>query len=106
MQPDLTRCGGLTVAAQVAAAAQTAGREIVTHSWLTDLLHAYSLHYLATLTRAHWVEFNVAQSGLSRGVAARRITLDADGTVAVPTGTGIGVEVNEDFVRAAVAPLT
>ena len=104
VQPDLTRCGGLTVAAQVAAAAQAAGREIVTHSWLTDLLHAYSLHYLATLSRAHWVEFNVAQSGLSRGVAARRMTLDADGTVAVPVGVGIGVEVNEDFVRAAMAP--
>jgi L-alanine-DL-glutamate epimerase-like enolase superfamily enzyme len=33
------------------------------------------------------------------------MTLDADGTVAVPAGAGIGVEVNEDFVRAAVAPL-
>jgi L-alanine-DL-glutamate epimerase-like enolase superfamily enzyme len=105
LQPDLTRCGGLTVAVQVAAAAQSAGTEIVTHSWLTDLLHAYSLHYLATLDRAHWVEFNVAQSGLSRGVAARRMTLDPDGTVAVPAGPGIGVEVNEDFVRAAAAPL-
>ena len=68
VQPDLTRCGGLTVAAQVAVTAQAAGREIVTHSWLTDLLHAYSLHYLAALSRAHWVEFNVAQSGLKAGV--------------------------------------
>jgi len=32
------------------------------------------------------------------------MTLDADGTVAVPVGVGIGVEVNEDFVRAAMAP--
>jgi L-alanine-DL-glutamate epimerase-like enolase superfamily enzyme len=105
VQPDLTRCGGLTVATQVAAVAQAAEREIVTHSWLTDLLHAYSLHYLATLTRAHWVEFNVAQSGLSRSVAVRRMTLDSDGTVAVPAGVGIGVAVDEDFVRAAAIPI-
>jgi L-rhamnonate dehydratase len=101
IQPDLTRCGGLSVAVQVAQMAK--GREIVTHSWLTDLLHAYSLHYLATLEHAHWVEFNVAQSALSRGVAALRMTLAEDGTVAVPTGTGIGVEIDDSFIRAAAS---
>ncbi|MFI5910091.1 mandelate racemase/muconate lactonizing enzyme family protein [Dactylosporangium sp. NPDC051541] len=98
LQPDLSRCGGLTVATQVAAAAPD--REIVTHSWLTDLLHGYSLHFLAALPAATWVEFNVAQSVLSRGVAREHLRLDPDGTVAVPAGPGIGVEVDEDFVRA------
>jgi L-alanine-DL-glutamate epimerase-like enolase superfamily enzyme len=100
LQPDLSRCGGLTVAVQVAAEAAAAGREIVTHSWLTDLLHAYSLQFLATLPDARWVEFNVAQSTLSRGVVRERLALDPDGTVAVPPGTGLGVLVDEDFVRA------
>jgi L-alanine-DL-glutamate epimerase-like enolase superfamily enzyme len=99
IQPDLSRCGGLTVARQLAPRAQVAGREIVTHSWLTDLLHAYSLHFLATLDEAKWVEFNVAQSGLSRGVSQGRLTLDADGMVAVPAGPGLGVEVDESFVE-------
>ena len=106
VQPDLTRCGGLTVATQVAVAAQAAGREVVTHSWLTDLLHAYSLHYLATLDQANWVEYNVAQSSLSRGVVTGRIALDEGGTVAVPNGVGIGVEVDESFVRGAASPLS
>jgi L-rhamnonate dehydratase len=106
VQPDLTRCGGLTVATQIAAAAQSAGREVVTHSWLTDLLHAYSLHYLATLEEARWVEFNVAQSALSRGVVTRRMTLEGDGMVAVPTAVGIGVEIDETFVRGAAIPLS
>jgi L-rhamnonate dehydratase len=101
LQPDLSRCGGLSVASQLAASARAAGREIVTHSWLTDLLHAYSLHFLATLDEAHWVEFNVAQSSLSRGVVTHRMTLDADGTVAVPDGVGLGVDVDEAFVRKA-----
>jgi L-alanine-DL-glutamate epimerase-like enolase superfamily enzyme len=103
LQPDLSRCGGLTVATEVARRAHSRGREIVTHSWLTDLLHAYSLHFLATLEEAHWVEFNVAQSRLSRGVVTDHLTLDADGTVAVPTGPGLGVHVDESFVRRAQA---
>jgi L-rhamnonate dehydratase len=106
VQPDLTRCGGLTVATQVAVAAQAAGREVVTHSWLTDLLHAYSLHYLATLDEANWVEYNVAQSSLSRGVVTGRIALDEGGTVAVPNAVGIGVEVDESFVRGAASRLS
>jgi L-alanine-DL-glutamate epimerase-like enolase superfamily enzyme len=100
LQPDLSRCGGLTVAQALAREAVQAGREIVTHSWLTDLLHAYSLHYLATLPEARWVEFNVAQSALSRGVVTDRLTLSPDGTVAVPDGIGLGVTVDEDFVRS------
>ena len=100
LQPDLSRCGGLTVAAQLAAEPGATGREIVTHSWLTDLLHAYSLHYLATLPSATWVEFNVAQSRLSRGVVRSHLSLSADGTVSIPDGPGIGVEVDEDFVRS------
>jgi L-alanine-DL-glutamate epimerase-like enolase superfamily enzyme len=100
LQPDLSRCGGLTVARAVAAEAVQAGREIVTHSWLTDLLHAYSLHYLATLPEAHWVEFNVAQSALSRGVVNSPLTLAGDGTVRVPDGVGLGVTLDEDFIRS------
>jgi hypothetical protein len=33
------------------------------------------------------------------------MTLDSDGTVPVPTGAGIGVAVDEDFVRAAAIPI-
>ncbi|WP_433304210.1 mandelate racemase/muconate lactonizing enzyme family protein [Actinoplanes sp. CA-030573] len=98
LQPDLSRCGGLTVAAALPSDAATAGREIVTHSWLTDLLHAYSLHYLATLPEARWVEFNVAQSTLSAGVVTDRLALHPDGTVGVPDGIGLGVTIDPDFI--------
>ena len=105
VQPDLSRCGGLTVASALANDAASAGVEIVTHSWLTDLLHAYSLHFLSTLPEARWVEFNVAQSELSAGVVNKPLTLAADGTVEVPDGVGLGVDVDLEFVEAhAVAP--
>jgi L-alanine-DL-glutamate epimerase-like enolase superfamily enzyme len=98
LQPDLSRCGGLSTARALVDDATRRGMEIVTHSWLTDLLHAYSLHYLCALPSATWVEFNVAQSTLSRGAASSAMRLEDDGTVVVPDGAGIGVLVDRDFV--------
>jgi L-alanine-DL-glutamate epimerase-like enolase superfamily enzyme len=100
VQPDLTRCGGLTVAIQIARLADEAGIDLVPHSWLTDLLTAYSLHLIGTLTRPQFVEFNVAQSALTRGVCGGALSLNADGTVPIPQGIGLGVEVDEDFIAA------
>src|SRR5262245_46122274 len=99
VQPDLTRCGGLTVALQVARLAEEAGIDLVPHCWLTDLLTAYSLHLVGTLKRPQFVEFNVAQSSLTRGVCGGALSLHADGTVRVPRGVGLGVEVDEQFVK-------
>jgi L-alanine-DL-glutamate epimerase-like enolase superfamily enzyme len=46
------------------------------------------------------VEFNVAQSALTRGVCGGALSLNPDGTVTIPTGIGLGVEVDEDFIAA------
>ena len=100
IQPDLTRCGGLTVARQVARMADEANIDLVPHCWLTDLLTAYSLHLIATLPRALFVEFNVSQSVLTHGVCGGQLTLHADGTVSIPTGPGLGVTVDMDFINS------
>lgn len=98
VQPDLSRCGGLTVAAKVAQMAAKANIDLVPHSWLTDLLTGYSLHLIATLPRAKFVEFNVSQSALTRGVTGGVLNLNKDGTVSVPMTPGCGVAVDEQFV--------
>ena len=74
--------------------------DLVPHSWLTHLLTGYSLQLIATLPRARYVEFNVSQSALTRGIARAAFALAPDGTVAIPDLPGIGVEVDEEFVRA------
>lgn len=100
VQPDLTRCGGLTVGRQIAQLANKAAIDLVPHSWLTDLLTAYSLHLIGTLERPVFVEFNVSQSKLTRGVCGGALKLNADGTVSIPHGVGLGVSVNEHFIDA------
>jgi L-rhamnonate dehydratase len=100
IQPDLSRCGGVTVAAKVAHLAAEADIDLVPHSWLTHLLTGFSLQLIASLPRARFVEFNVSQSALTRGVAPAALKLEADGTVLIPDLPGIGVEVDLDFIRA------
>ena len=100
IQPDMSRCGGITVAAKVARMAERAGIDLVPHSWLTHLLTGYSLQLIATLPRALFVELNVSQSALTRGITRTRFALADDGTVPVPDGPGIGVEVDLDFIQA------
>ncbi len=100
IQPDLSRCGGVSVAAQVARMAEDAGIDLVPHSWLTHLLTGYSLQVIATLPRARFVEFNVSQSPLTRGIAQAGFEMGPDGMVGIPDGPGIGVEVDVDFVNA------
>jgi L-alanine-DL-glutamate epimerase-like enolase superfamily enzyme len=99
VQPDLTRCGGMTVARQVARLTEGAGIDLVPHSWLTDLLTAYSLHLIGSLAKPLFVEFNVSQSALTRGVCGGALKLNGDGTVSIPTGVGLGVEVDKEFVE-------
>ncbi|MGH6952974.1 MAG: enolase C-terminal domain-like protein, partial [Alphaproteobacteria bacterium] len=100
IQPDLSRCGGMSVATEVARMAERAGIDLVPHSWLTHLLTGYSLQLIATLPRARFVEFNVSQSELTRGITKTRFSLSEDGTVAIPDGPAIGVEVDLDFIEA------
>jgi L-alanine-DL-glutamate epimerase-like enolase superfamily enzyme len=100
VQPDLTRCGGLTVALQIARLADEASIDLVPHAWLTDLLTAYSLHLIGTLSQPLLVEFNVSQSALTRGICGGALALNDDGTIAIPTGAGLGVTVDEEFINA------
>ena len=88
------------MARQVAYLADEAGIDLVPHSWLTDLLTAYSLHLVGSLSRPVLVEFNVSQSELTRGVCGGALSLNADGTVTIPSGIGLGVDVDEDFVAS------
>jgi L-alanine-DL-glutamate epimerase-like enolase superfamily enzyme len=100
IQPDLSRCGGMSVARQVARLADQAGIDLVPHSWLTHLLNGYSLQLIATLPRARYLEFNVSQSHLTRGIAEAPFELAADGTIAIPDTPGIGVTVDPAFIAA------
>jgi L-rhamnonate dehydratase len=98
LQPDLTRCGGFTVGRKIVFMAERANRLVIPHSWCSDLLTAASLHLNAFQRRSVFVEFNTSQGPLSRHIARNPLKLQ-DGYLAVPTGPGLGVEVDESVIN-------
>ena len=98
LQPDLTRCGGFTAARKIVHMAQMANRLVIPHSWCSDLLTAATLHLNAWQRRAVFVEFSTSRGPLSRAMVRDPLRL-VDGYVRVPTGPGLGVEVNEETVQ-------
>jgi L-alanine-DL-glutamate epimerase-like enolase superfamily enzyme len=97
LQPDLSRCGGLTVGKQVADMAQRREIDCVPHAWLTDLLKAASLHLNAYLMNSLYLEFNVSSASLLNHLCRNKIEM-VDGYIPVPDGPGLGVEVDEEMV--------
>lgn len=98
LQPDLSRCGGFTIARKIVHMAERANVLVIPHSWSSDLLTAASLHLNAYQRRAVFVEFNTSQGPLSRAMVKTPLRLE-DGHVHVPQGPGLGVEVNEETLE-------
>lgn len=97
LQPDLTRCGGLTVGRKIVHMAERANVHVIPHSWSSDLLTAASLHLNAFQRRAVLVEFNTASGPLSRTLGKDPIRLE-DGYLRVPSAPGLGVDVNQETI--------
>jgi L-alanine-DL-glutamate epimerase-like enolase superfamily enzyme len=107
VQPDLSRCGGLSQARKIVWEAERAGIDVAPHAWLTDLLTAASLHVNACLPRSLFLEYNVSDNPMLREVIRNPLVMDADGFLPVPQGPGLGIEVDEKAVakfRVAAAP--
>lgn len=98
LQPDLGRCGGFTVAREIAQLEHSAAVTVVPHCFSTAVLIAASLHFVATLERPTWSEFSGAGSALVHGILADPFEI-VEGALAVPAGPGLGVELDEDMVE-------
>jgi len=97
LQPDLSRCGGLTVGKQIADMAMRRQIDCAPHAWLTDVLKAASLHLNAYLMNSLYIENNVSSASLLNKLCTNRIKM-VDGCLPVPEGPGLGVEIDEKMV--------
>ncbi len=98
LQPDLTRCGGISVGRQIAEMAQRRQIDCVPHAWLTDLLKAASLHLNAYQMNSLYLEYNVSSASLLNRLCREPIRMK-DGKIPVPDGPGLGVDVDEELVE-------
>ena len=94
-QPDLSKTGGITEAARIAAMASAFRIPINAHSSATGLNHAATLHFLAATENAGYFEACVSRFNPLRDMFGQTFAIGADGCVEPPSGPGLGVEVDE-----------
>ena len=107
VQPDVTRCGGITETLRIAELARAHGVPTVPHAWKSGIIKAASLHVNAVLPDATFQEYCVADTEINTRLTRQRLPLEADGCVAVPTAPGLGVDLDPDvFDSLRVEALT
>ena len=99
IQPDVTRCGGITELVRIAELAESHGVKIVPHAWKSGIIKAASLHVNAVLPEALYQEYCVAGTPINTALTVQRLPIKADGCIAVPTAPGLGVELDPDVVE-------
>jgi len=98
LQPDVTRCGGITELLRIASYAQRHGKACVPHAWKSGIIKAASLHVNAVLSDAWFQEYCVANTPLNTGLTRQTFPL-RDGFVEVPSTPGLGVDLDPDILE-------
>ena len=96
-QPDIARCGGISEVLKIAEIADEHGVRVVPHAWKSGILKATSLHVNAVISGERIQEWSTADNPLAQTLVAPPLPV-TDGWAAVPTGAGLGVEVDESVV--------
>ncbi|MBP0443569.1 mandelate racemase/muconate lactonizing enzyme family protein [Roseomonas sp. SSH11] len=100
-QPDLSKCGGITEALRIAAIASAYKIPVHPHSSMTGLNQAATIHFLCAIDNAGYFEADVSRANLFRdALVSEPWRIGADGCVRPNEAPGIGVEVDEDWLRA------
>ena len=100
-QPDLGSCGGISAGRHIIALAQSHGVQVNPHVWGSAIAQAASLQLLAAVPVAHHslfaqepiLEFDRSSHPFRVQLITRPIQ-QVDGWVEIPSGPGLGVEVD------------
>jgi L-alanine-DL-glutamate epimerase-like enolase superfamily enzyme len=96
VQPDLSRCGGLSVARKLSDYAGLHNVQIIPHAFKTHILMAATLQYIAALPEAWYLEFCEQDTVLRRSITTTTFEVDQDGFVEIPQKPGLGIELDLD----------
>jgi L-rhamnonate dehydratase len=99
VQPDVTRCGGITEWLRIAELARSRGVETVPHAWKSGIIKAASLQCNAVIPDALFQEYCVAETPINQTLTKERLPVEADGTILVPTAPGIGITLDDEVVE-------
>jgi L-alanine-DL-glutamate epimerase-like enolase superfamily enzyme len=100
LQPDLSKSGGITECLRIAAMGSAQKLPVHPHSSMTGLNHAASIHFLAAIDNGGYFEGDVSKSNKFRDeLVANPGAIDKDGNVWPLDRPGLGLEVDEEFLK-------
>jgi L-alanine-DL-glutamate epimerase-like enolase superfamily enzyme len=103
VQPDATKCGGLTEARRIAWMAYDHNIGFVSHGWNTAIGLAADLHLAAALPLAKYVEYLTPAPYIDE-ILVEPFRLDAEGLLTIPDRPGLGIELNPDALARFARP--
>jgi D-galactarolactone cycloisomerase len=95
VQPDVTKCGGLSEQRRIAWMAQNHGVRFIPHGWNTAIGLASDLQIASAFPHTDLVEYLTGAPFIDELALGKR-QLDADGMLAIPDKPGLGVEIDLD----------
>ena len=98
VQPDITRCGGISEMRKIYDIAEMNGVQLVPHGFSTGILLAATVQFLAACEHGTLMEYSQSTSPLFTDLVKNRIPFE-DGFVTVPDCIGLGVELDEDLIE-------
>ena len=98
VQPDATKCGGITEARRIAWMAYDHNIQFVSHGWNTAIGLAADLHLAAAIPVARYVEY-LPPAPYIEEIVTTPFQLDDEGMLAIPDQPGLGVELDRDALR-------
>ncbi|MBM3189035.1 MAG: mandelate racemase/muconate lactonizing enzyme family protein [Chloroflexi bacterium] len=102
-QPDCSRSGGLTECHRIGVLAGQAGLDVATHTWSDAVALVANMHLIASLPNGLTVEVDRTGNPFIDDLLSEPLRL-VDGELAMPTGPGLGITLNEDLVAAHTLP--
>jgi L-alanine-DL-glutamate epimerase-like enolase superfamily enzyme len=99
VQPDMFYFGGMIRSKKVALMAHTRGKACVPHISGSGLGYLYMMHFVSAIPNAGpYHEFKGFNADIPIECATSALSSE-NGSVTVPTGPGLGVEIDPDFVK-------
>jgi D-galactarolactone cycloisomerase len=97
IQPDVTKCGGISEQHFIGRYADAHGIMLISHGWNTALGLAADLQLASAAPRARFVEYMTPSPYIDELFVASP-KLDSAGCLAIPDGPGLGFEWNPDGI--------
>ncbi len=98
VQPDITRCGGISEMKKIYDLARLNSTQLVPHGFSTGILLAATVQFLAACEDADLIEYSQSTSPLYKYLVKNQIPLK-DGYVEVPDLPGLGVILDEEVIN-------